>query len=91
MNYASIPMQFMMRNGPQLTDYNFFNRLHLGFFIIWAYKFECQCPDLMFQNNSCQFGFYVPEWAQLAPFQSVEIGSSEWPNLVGYRMLFSCE
>jgi hypothetical protein len=21
-----------------------------------AYKFECQCPDQMFQNNSCQLG-----------------------------------
>lgn len=32
MNYASVPRQFTMQNGPQLTDYNFLNRLHLGFY-----------------------------------------------------------
>ncbi len=71
MNYASVPRQITFQNGPHLTDYKFFNSLHLGFYYL-AYKFECQCPDLMFQNNSCQL-VYVPEWAQLAPFQSVEI------------------
>jgi hypothetical protein len=79
--------QFPMQNGPQLTDYKFFNRLHLGFFIIWHTNLNVSV------QTRCSRIIHASCWVYVSGMGSAgtvpECGNSHQNGLLlDYRMFF---